>query len=183
MANRDFATLFNAAGKATQGGRQSGDLLSSDEEPFASLRSMLWQAAERYAASVEHVLEQDPSHPFLANAPRLGSLHAWGVVLERAGFQSAHIHPTAWLSGVYYPQLPAAVREGSSEQGWIEFGAPPPELTFEPRAPTRRLRPQEWLIVLFPSYFYHRTVPYESDEQRISIAFDFSPQRPAMGPA
>jgi hypothetical protein len=27
-------------------------------------------------------------------------------------------------------------------------------------------------MVLFPSYFYHRTVPFESDEVRISIAFD-----------
>ena len=27
-------------------------------------------------------------------------------------------------------------------------------------------------MVLFPSYFYHRTLPFESDEVRISIAFD-----------
>ncbi len=30
-------------------------------------------------------------------------------------------------------------------------------------------------MVLFPSYFYHRTIPFESDEQRISIDFDVMP--------
>ena len=28
------------------------------------------------------------------------------------------------------------------------------------------------MVVLFPSYFYHHTVPYQSDAERISIAFD-----------
>jgi len=28
---------------------------------------------------------------------------------------------------------------------------------------------------LFPSYFYHGSVPFETDEMRISIAFDILP--------
>ena len=36
----------------------------------------------------------------------------------------------------------------------------------------RLVRPEEGLIVLFPSYFYHRTVPTESADMRVSIAFD-----------
>jgi tetratricopeptide (TPR) repeat protein len=31
-------------------------------------------------------------------------------------------------------------------------------------------------MYLFPSYFYHRTIPFESDGQRISIAFDILPE-------
>jgi len=31
------------------------------------------------------------------------------------------------------------------------------------------------MLVLFPSYFYHRTEPFESQDQRISIAFDIVP--------
>jgi hypothetical protein len=30
-------------------------------------------------------------------------------------------------------------------------------------------------MILFPSYFYHRTVPFRSDDYRISIAFDIIP--------
>jgi len=33
-------------------------------------------------------------------------------------------------------------------------------------------QPKEGLMILFPSYLFHRTVPIETTEQRISIAFD-----------
>ncbi len=36
----------------------------------------------------------------------------------------------------------------------------------------RFYRPEEGLMFLFPSYFYHRTVPFESEQQRVSVAFD-----------
>ena len=39
-------------------------------------------------------------------------------------------------------------------------------------AEARLIKPVEGSMVLFPSYFYHRTVPFEADEVRISIAFD-----------
>jgi hypothetical protein len=32
-------------------------------------------------------------------------------------------------------------------------------------------------LVIFPSYFHHRTLPFASGEQRISIAFDVMPVR------
>lgn len=161
----------NAASKATQHGQQSGNLLFGQRGPFDAFEQLLWQAAKRYMQELKY----DPAHPFRAHSPSLEAVYAWAVVLERSGYQSPHIHPTAWLSGVYYAQLPAVVNDHDSQQGWIEFGAPPPEFVLDPPLPTRRIKPQEGLLVLFPSYFYHRTVPYESDETRISIAFDFSP--------
>jgi hypothetical protein len=30
-------------------------------------------------------------------------------------------------------------------------------------------------IVLFPSSLYHRTIPFNSDEERVCIAFDLKP--------
>jgi hypothetical protein len=32
-------------------------------------------------------------------------------------------------------------------------------------------------MILFPSYFYHRTIPFSGREARISIAFDAMPVR------
>ena len=31
-------------------------------------------------------------------------------------------------------------------------------------------------IVLFPSSLFHRTIPFESDEERVCIAFDVAPE-------
>lgn len=88
-----------------------------------------------------------------------------------------HIHPSAWLSGVYYVQLPElASQTGQGEAGWIEFGRPPEHFhcTVEPEV--RAIRPEPGLMLLFPSYFYHRTMPFESAGLRISISFDVHPQ-------
>ena len=52
------------------------------------------------------------------------------------------------------------------------FGVAPTELTCEPAVAPTQVKPKEGLLVLFPSYFYHRTVPYEADEERLSVAFD-----------
>ena len=47
------------------------------------------------------------------------------MVLESGGQQSAHIHPQAWLSGVYYVKVPASVAAADAgQEGWIEFGRP-----------------------------------------------------------
>jgi hypothetical protein len=32
-------------------------------------------------------------------------------------------------------------------------------------------------MLLFPSYVYHRTIPFESGEDRISFAFDVVPAK------
>ena len=39
----------------------------------------------------------------------------------------------------------------------------------------RAYKPCEDMIVLFPSSFCHRTKPFESEDKRISIAFDIVP--------
>ena len=72
--------------------------------------------------------------------------------------------------------MPDVIDERDREPaGWIEFG-PPPENFTSAAEPERRLcKPREGLMFLFPSYFYHRTVPTESTQNRISVAFDVIP--------
>ena len=41
---------------------------------------------------------------------------------------------------------------------------------------TRAFQPAPGLMVLFPSYMFHETIPFESSETRISIAFDIVPE-------
>ena len=78
---------------------------------------------------------------------------------------------SGWLSSVYYAKIPEVI--GMLDQaGWIEFGRPDPRFYGISDFAVRLLQPVEGLMVLFPSYFWHRTVPFESQEQRISFAFD-----------
>ena len=102
-------------------------------------------------------------------------LSIWGTVLEGEGFQAPHIHPSGWLSGVYYPQVPKVVEDEDNKYGWIEFGQPGPEYHFSKKTELRLIKPEPGIMVMFPSYMFHRTIPFQSDETRISIAFDVVP--------
>jgi hypothetical protein len=82
-----------------------------------------------------------------------------------------HIHEQGLISGVYYPHMPKF--EAGSQAGFLIFG----EHQFGsmvPKLPTLPILPSAGQIVLFPSYMYHRTVPFEGEGQRISIAFDIA---------
>ena len=66
--------------------------------------------------------------------------------------------------------------------GFIEFGASNvADVGGGNRAlaRTRVIRPETGAMLLFPSYFWHRTIPFESDQERISVAFDVVPRSPA----
>jgi len=88
-----------------------------------------------------------------------------------------HFHPQGWLSGCYYARIPERVESsGDAHEGWIEFGRPAYHLPHTKEPKLRIVKPEEGLIVLFPSYMFHRTVPFESDDLRISFAFDVVPR-------
>ena len=53
-----------------------------------------------------------------------------------------------------------------------EFGRAPEDFHTTREPEVRLIKPEEGLMVLFPSYFYHLTVPFEAEEVRISISFD-----------
>lgn len=154
---------------ATRHGRHSGELLVEPKGPMAGLEDLIRQAVEAWMAAVE----PDPGHPFLAREPSRLGLTAWAVVMDKQGHQIPHIHPSAWLSGVYYVKLPRVVQaDPDSHEGWIEFGRPPEDYALTREPDVELVQPAEGMMIVFPSYLYHRTIPYQSDETRISIAFD-----------
>lgn len=151
-------------------GQTSDELLVEPKGPVALLERAIHEAAGEYLRG----LQGGEPHPFLVSQPLQTTLSAWVTILRSQGHQFGHIHPTAWLSGVYYAQLPPEVKSGEAgEAGWIEFGAPPRHYRCEAEHAVTRLRPEEGLLVLFPSFYYHRTLPFESEQQRVTIAFDF----------
>ena len=97
----------------------------------------------------------------------------WATVLRSGGYQDPHNHPGRVLSGVYYVQLPGELDDTRGrDQGAIEFGTPPERLGMTAEVERRLIRPGEGQLLLFPSHFWHRTIPAFGDRDRISIAFD-----------
>ncbi|MEM7223044.1 MAG: tetratricopeptide repeat protein [Pseudomonadota bacterium] len=157
--------MAERAGKTTRGGSQSGELFRRPDGALAHLVAEIERAMGAYFATGD-------GHPHRPRRPHRARLTGWATVLESGGHQDPHNHPGGVLSGVYYVRLPATADE---VEGNLEFGRPSAGLgtAFTPKL--HRVVPKEGQLVLFPSHFWHHTIPFESAETRISIAFDLVP--------
>lgn len=154
---------------ATRMGRHSGELLSEPMGPMAVFGEQVMAGFDAYRRR----FLGEASHPFLDLCPDNVSLSVWAVVMEQDGHQVPHIHPSSWLSGVYYAEVPPTIADTDPEhKGWIEFGSPPDDIHVQCQPPSKRFCPMEGRMFLFPSHFYHRTIPLSGKKRRISIAFD-----------
>jgi tetratricopeptide (TPR) repeat protein len=101
---------------------------------------------------------------------------AWSVRLHSSGYHANHTHPRGWISSACYIELPDCMSDGRSDEGVLTFGEPgiatTPKLGAE-----YSVRPEAGMLVLFPSYFWHGTVPFRSNQARLSVAFDAVPDR------
>lgn len=101
----------------------------------------------------------------------------WSVWLRPGGFHVDHVHQEGWLSSAFYVELPDIMAAGDGtgdKQGWIRFG--------ESGSPTRPaqhaqhfVQPRPGMLVLFPSYMWHGTVPFSGDQPRLTVALDIVP--------
>ncbi len=157
--------------KTTRGGRQTGRLGPGSAAPIVGFIERLQQtvaAALDDAQSRWRALD----HPLAGQRPSAWQLQVWATVIDAGGFQAPHLHPGGWASGVYYLAVPP---DADGEHGVIEFGRPPAELSDWQSGPTLRHAPRPGELLLFPSSSYHRTLPHQGGQQRISIAFDLLP--------
>ncbi len=99
---------------------------------------------------------------------------AWSVRLRPGGHHVDHIHPQGWLSSAFYVETPGEALGRDSREGWIKFGQPRFR-TEPPLDAAHCVRPVPGTLVLFPSYMWHGTVPFTTEESRMTIAFDVVP--------
>jgi hypothetical protein len=62
----------------------------------------------------------------------------------------------------------------NDNHGWLKFGESNLGLGGDDR-PERFVKPVVGQLVLFPSYMWHGTVPFQSAADRLTIAFDVVP--------
>jgi tetratricopeptide (TPR) repeat protein len=144
------------------------DIATHPRESVQELMALVRVAVERYVRNrVRHA-----DHPMIADRPREIDLSSWSLTVRGDGRETWHIHPSGWVSGVYYVQVPPRDKL-TGTAGGIEFGPLPvgPEREGLPW-PRRTILPEAGQLLLFPSYFAHRTFPTGIDVPRTVVAFD-----------
>jgi tetratricopeptide (TPR) repeat protein len=132
-----------------------------------------------FAAPIRHYIAQlghgsDPLRRRVHGRWRFNG--SWSVRLRSSGHHINHVHPRGWISSACYIELPDSMRDTGTPEGILTFGEPG-IVTAAALAAEYSVRPRVGMLVLFPSYVWHGTVPFQSDQPRLSVAFDVVPDR------
>ena len=166
---RNHPTLLSSTpSQATSNGCHTANLVRDDAAPVNALREAIKHCVAHYMTEIT----ADSALPYFAVRPTDWRYDILGVVLRHTGRQRPHVHPNGFLSGVYYP---ADLAANSGDAGAIVFGhstiVGPDGGFLAPKEPLV-VRPFAGLMVLFPSYFWHHTIAFAGQRERISVAFD-----------
>lgn len=96
----------------------------------------------------------------------------WSVRLAHGGYQPNHVHDRGWISSAYFVSVMANDKKKDQRAGQLKFGEP--SRPMRGATPEKFIEPKVGTLVLFPSYLWHGTVPFEGQE-RLSMAFDVIP--------
>ena len=173
-AHPNYATDWDPSRRAIRGGAIVRRLFEHRAPPVAAFERALRAMVDGYIAG----LPSDAGHPYLSARPDAYEFEIWANLLGAGDHQAPHIHNLGWMSGVYYVAVPGAIRaDDPARGGWLELNRPGYGIPYL-GGPLDAVAPVAGMAVLFPSYVWHGTVPFDGAGERISIAFDLLP-RPA----
>jgi uncharacterized protein (TIGR02466 family) len=157
------------AGRTVRQGWNSADMAVLARLEFGALH----QAIRAACASALSEMAQDKV---------AFSLQSWINMHDRGGFNFLHMHEGSLLSGSFYLSVP----RGS---GQFVFRDPRPGVilgSVKGGVPNGHadihLTPSDGLLVLFPCWMEHYVEPHDSDEPRITIAFNAVDELPSAKP-
>jgi tetratricopeptide (TPR) repeat protein len=151
------------------GGTQTQRNLPTGNPLVAALFAMFDAPIREYIAGLDVARGQHPTDRRRSSSYRIAG--SWSVLLKPGGHHANHVHPQGWISSAYYVDVPPA--GGEPRAGWLRFGEPNPAA---PRCePEMFIEPVAGMLVLFPSFMWHGTVPFTHGTRRLTVAFDVVP--------
>ena len=171
ISTADILQKYQGSFNGTAGQQSSGHLFRRPEQSFAKLSDALIKSIKKYFLQFKN-----EDNEFIRLFPSNISFdNAWFVKMQSGGYLTPHIHEKGWISGAVYLEMPK--NSGvDGQDGAIELssdGAGYPKLhdDFEKKI----ILPNVGDVIFFPSSVFHRTIPFNSDEERICVAFDVKP--------
>ena len=158
ISNRRQILLVN-------GNQTSGNIFDIKNDDTNEIQNIIRFEVERYQKKFKKSEEG-----LIKKMPAEYSLHGWLISMKSGGNLKPHIHTEGWLSGSIYINVP---RKLKADNGKLVLA-----LGEESDATDKRINEKIIIdvvtgsIVLFPSSLMHYTIPFESEEERIVLAFD-----------
>ena len=157
------------------GTQTAARLLHRHEPELTELKHQLGNIVQQYVDQ----MPEDSEHPLLSRKSQDFVISgSWSVKLRPNGFHVNHVHPAGWISSSCYISIPSSMTANPGDlQGCIKFGESPMQLG-ELEVIEKTVRPVPGMVVLFPSYMWHGTYPFDGKESdfRLTSPFDIAPQ-------
>ena len=147
------------------GKQSSGNLFLLEYDFIKELEQILIAKVEAYRQKFSKSDEG-----FIKNWPDKYCLYGWLVSIGNGGNLDSHIHKEGWISGALYFNVPK--KAGSDDGNFVVslHGANYPKDNKD--YPEKVVEINKRDLCMFPASLFHYTIPFESDEERISFAFD-----------
>jgi len=157
-----------------QGGKQTSGNIFGEAEGDKSLiiqhfLNIIKNEVQKYKLSFSNECE------IISSFPEKYTIRGWLIEIENAGFLKPHIHDSGWISGSIYLNLP---QDRVGEEGNIKFSTEGMDYPDDGKKfPKKIVDLNLGDIVLFPSSLFHSTIPFNSNQRRITLAFDVIPEK------
>jgi uncharacterized protein (TIGR02466 family) len=150
--------------KSNQGGWQSTtDVFGWGDDATAQLKRIATSAVEAATARLLPV----PARVEIR-------LSSWAAVNRRGHYNTAHVHPMATWSGIYYVDPGDEPADGTGGSLELLHPVTASAMTFFPGVlPSARIvRPEAGMVIVFPSYLQHGVRLYHGERPRICVPFN-----------
>ncbi|MDC0247024.1 tetratricopeptide repeat protein [OCS116 cluster bacterium] len=147
------------------GNQTSGNIFDIKNYDTNEIQNIIREEVEKYRTKFK-----ESEEGLIKKMPAEYSLYGWFISMKSGGNLKPHIHTEGWLSGSIYINVPRKLK--------VDSGNLVVSLGEENDAIGTRINEKKTInvvtgsVVLFPASLMHYTIPFESEEERIVLAFD-----------
>lgn len=152
--------------------------------PWGAVSMFGAEGAPASAALIDVIAKQQTSFEArlgdcLLRRTRPDRLYSKGaaVISRKQSYVAPHTHACTWMGVLYYAAVPDSIRRGDNgKAGCMEFCPPHHKVALaEGFWPSRLVRPQPGMMVMFPGYAYHEVHATADAGNRTVITVDLHP--------
>ena len=160
---------FKSQSLLTNGHQTAGNIFLLKNQLIDEIQKIIHLEVEKYKFHFKNSEEG-----FLKKWPSNYALDGWLIRMNSGGKLDVHMHERGWISGSIYINVPPKLenyngnlvvcldkKKYSSHEGMNE---------------KKIVNTVTGSLCMFPSSLYHYTIPFESTEERVVLAFDIIPE-------
>jgi hypothetical protein len=116
-----------------------------------------------------------PDHLAFGKRPEKYRVVMFAAGQKGGGHTGPHVHSDAFMTSNYYVKVPKIQNSEDDNRGCIQYGKNIHHAAISFDKTLRTIRPIEGMMLAWPSYSPHSTIPCETNQLRMVVGYDIVP--------